>query len=106
MLKCVGINREIRLWIVIPVAVGTEKTPQPRDLRRQVQHDDLHLDIELQPQDLLARLQRCLARRDEHVPGDSEPLQLVDHLAKFRAPREHAELGRRVWVSTPIDVGA
>ena len=64
-------------------------------------HDDLHLDIELQLQDVLARLQRRLARRDEHVPNNPEPLQLVDHLAELCAPCEHAQLEKE-WGSAPV----
>jgi hypothetical protein len=88
----VGIKRELRLWVVLPHVFSIEETPQPRDLRRQVYHDDLHLDVELQPQDLLARLERRLARRDEHIPGDTEPLQLIDHLSELGAPCKDAQL--------------
>jgi hypothetical protein len=87
-----GIKRELRLWVVLPHVFSIEETPQPRDLRRQVYHDDLHLDVELQLQDLLARPERRLARRDEHVPRYTEPLQLVDHLAELGAPRKDAQL--------------
>ena len=87
-----GIKRELRFRVVLPHVFCIEETPQPRDLRRQVYHDDLHLDVQLQPEDLLARSEGCLARRHEHVPGDAEPLQLIDHLAELGAPREHAQL--------------
>ena len=90
--KGVGIERELRLRVVLPHVFSIEETPEPCDLRRQVYHDDLHLDVELQPQDLLACPERRLARRDEHVPGDTEPLQLIDHLGEFGAPRQHAQL--------------
>ena len=90
--KGVGIKWELRLWVVLPHVFSIEETPQPRDLRRQVYHDDLHLDVQLQSQDLLARLERRLARRDEHVPGDTKPLQLIDHLAELGTPRKHAQL--------------
>ena len=88
-----GIKREMRFWVVLPHVFGIEETPKPRDLRGEMDHDDLHLDVELQSQDLLARSQRCLSRRDEHVARDPEPLQLVDHLAELCAPCEHAQLG-------------
>ena len=88
----VGIEWERSLRVVSPRVFSIEETPQPRDLRRQVYHDDLHLYVQLQPQDLLARLERRLARRDEHVPGDAEPLQFIDHLAELGAPRKHAQL--------------
>ena len=90
-----GIKREMRFWVVLPHVFGIEETPKPRDLRREMDHDDLHLDIELQSQDLLARFQRRLSRRDEHVARDPEPLQLVDHLAELCAPCEDAQLGSR-----------
>lgn len=47
--KCVGVEWEIRWWVVLPHVFGIEETPKPRDLRREVNDDDLHLDIELQP---------------------------------------------------------
>jgi hypothetical protein len=87
-----GIKREMRVWVVLPHVFGIEETPEPRDLGREVNHDDLHLDIEPQLQDVLARLERRLPRRDEHVPRNPEPLQFVDHLAELCAPREHAQL--------------
>jgi hypothetical protein len=91
----VGIEREMRFWVVLPHVFGIEETPKPRDLRGEMDHDDLHLDVELQSQDLLARLQRRLSRGDEHVARNPEPLQLVDHLAELCAPCEHAQLGSR-----------
>jgi hypothetical protein len=45
----VGIKGEMRFWVVLPRVFGIEETPKPRDLRREVEHDDLHLDVELQP---------------------------------------------------------
>ena len=47
--KCMGIKREMRVWVVLPHVFGIEETPKPRDLRREVNDNDLHLDIELQP---------------------------------------------------------
>jgi hypothetical protein len=82
----------MRFRVVPPHVFGIEKTPKPRDLRVEMDHDDLHLDFELQSQDLLARFQRRLSRRDEHVARNSEPLQLVDHLSELCAPCEHAQL--------------
>jgi len=67
----VGIKREMRFWVVLPHVFGIEETPKPRDLRREMDHDDLHLDIELQSQ------------------------ELVDHLAELCAPCEDAQLGSR-----------
>lgn len=62
------------------------------DLRGEEHHDDLHLDVEVQLEDVLARLERLRARRHEHVPVEAEVLERVDQLAELRAPREHAEL--------------
>jgi hypothetical protein len=89
----VGIEREMRFWVVLPHVFGIEKTPKPRDLRGQMDHDDLHLNFEPQLQDLLASFQRRLSRRDEHVARYPEPFQLVDHLAELCAPSENAQLG-------------
>lgn len=43
----VRIERELRLRVVLPHVFSIEETPEPCDLRRQVYHDDLHLDVEL-----------------------------------------------------------
>jgi hypothetical protein len=85
----------MRFWVVLPHVFGIKETPKPRDLRGEMDHDDLHLDIELQSQDLLASFQRRLSRRDEHVARNTEPFKLVDHLAELCAPSEHAQLGSR-----------
>ncbi len=89
-LEGAGIKRELRFGVVIPHVFCVEETPHPRDLRREVYHDDLHLDVQLQPQDVLARLERRLARRHKHVSGNTETFYLIDHLAELGAPCEHA----------------
>ena len=86
------VQGELRLRVVIPLPVRVEKTAQPRDLRREEHHDDLHLDVKVQPQDLLARLEGLRACGDEHVPLKAELLEGVDHLAELGGPREDAEL--------------
>ena len=55
-------------------------------------NDNLHLDVEVQLEDLFARAQRLRPRRHEHAPVDAERLDGVDHLAEFGAPPQHAEL--------------
>ncbi len=82
----------MRFWVVLPHVFGIEETPKPRDLRGEMDHDNLHFDIELQSQDFLAGFQRRLPRRDKHVARNPEPFQLVDHLAELCAPCEHAQL--------------
>jgi len=91
---CARIEGECGLGVVVPDAVGVEEAAETGDLGREMDDDDLHLDIELETQNLLAGVERLRARRDEHVALKTEHLERVDHLAKLGAPREHAELCR------------
>ncbi len=86
------VQGELGFGVVVPLPVRVEETPQPRDLRGEEHHYDLHLDAEVQPEDLLARLEGLRSRRDEHVALEAELLEGVDHLAELRGPREDAEL--------------
>ena len=92
------VQRELGLGVIVPLPVRVEEAAQPRDLRGEVHHDDLHLDVQVQPEDLLARLERLRARGDEHVALEAKLLEGVDQLAELGAPREHAELWSHAWV--------
>lgn len=77
------VNGELGLRIVLELGVCVQEAAQPGDLGGEVHDDDLHLDIEIQSQDLFASLQCLCACRDEHVAFETEGLDRVDHLAEF-----------------------
>lgn len=96
------VDRELGLRVVIKLGVRVEEATEAGDLGREEHDDDLHLDVELELEDVLARLERLRARRDEHVAVDSEGLERVDQLAELGAPAEHAELVPSVNVNVSM----
>lgn len=84
--------RERRLGIILPLTIVIQETSQPGDLRGQIHNDDLHLDLEVQPENFFACLQRLRPRRHEHIPVKTEDLQSVDELAEFGAPGKDTKL--------------
>lgn len=45
---CAGIQRELRLWIIVPSVFAVQKTAESGDLGGQIHDNDLHLDFKLQ----------------------------------------------------------
>ena len=80
------VDRELGLRVVLELRVRVEEAAEARDLGREEHDDDLHLDVEVELQDVLARLERLRARRDEHVPLEAEHLERVDELRELGAP--------------------
>jgi len=83
-----------RIVLVQLLRVRVEEAAQARDHGREMNDDDLHLDVRnhIEVEDLLARTERGGARRDEHVALEPEVLDRGDHLVELCAPREDAQL--------------
>jgi hypothetical protein len=86
------VQRKRRLRVIVPGLFHVEEPAQSCNLRRQVHHDDLHPDVELELEQVLTRLQRLVTRRHKHVACESQFFQAIYQLAKFRAPSEDSKL--------------
>ncbi len=90
------IERELRFRVVLPHVFCIEETPQPRDLRRQVYHDDLHLDVQLQPQDLGAPREHAQLKMEifKKIRNCSWRGMMATHLSVlFVASEQHVRRG-------------
>lgn len=78
--------------VIVPLPLAVQEPSQPLYLRGEIHNNDLHLDIEMELENLRARLEGLCPRGDEHVPFNAELLECIDHLAELRAPGQYPEL--------------
>ena len=78
--------------IIIPLPLPVQKPSQPLHLRGEIHDDDLHLDVQMELENLRAGLEGLYPRADEHVSFEAELLERIDHLAEFRTPGQHSKL--------------
>lgn len=78
--------------IIIPLLLAVQEPPQPLHLRGEIHHDDLHLDVKIELDNLRACLEGLRPCGDEHVPLKAELLKGIDQLAEFCTPSQHPKL--------------
>jgi len=78
--------------IIIPLPLAIQEPSQPLYLRGEIHHDDLHLDVKVELENIRARFEGLCPCGDEHVPLKAELLKRVDQLAEFCAPSQHPKL--------------